>query len=567
MRDARFAISALERSMLCGMRILLLSMPDSFEHTPALTMRMPNGGLASIAGNVDAHHDVAIADLILAQGSVRPTVETLVHDRQPDLVGLSIMTFQRRTALTLVQMIRRIRPQAQFVVGGYDPSLAIDAYEADQGIDFVVRGEGDLTFRALVRALERGRPLDDIAGLSFRRNGRFHHNPDRPISSLDGEDIALPRRAARVLSGYTFLGRPIDVVETSRGCTYDCSFCSIIEMRGRNFHGYGFDRVLADIADARRRGARAIFIVDDNITLNVRRFQALCQAIVDAGLNDVHYIVQAMTSSIAEHGATLAPVMRAAGFRYVFLGIENVLEEDLTFLKAGAKNARREHGRTVGNASMQAIDYLHRHGMYVVGGIIVGNPNDRRESIDANLEFARRYVDWPYIQHPTPYPGTPMTKDFAARGLIVNDRLDEYDGTTAVVRTEHMTAEEVEFLRWRAERWMKVRHLPAVLRHYPSFVLRNAPRMLAHTFRGSSWRSMLGLEHDRDVFRRYKSLRARERNYLSAPIDGASLHDESHATKRGDVLRRVAVDGDEIGEQAHLHASDAVLHVQDAGRG
>ena len=64
-------------------------------------------------------------------------------------------------------------------------------------------------------------------------------------------------------------------------------------------------------------------------------------------------------------------------------------------------------------------------------------------------------MDWPYIQHPTPYPGTPMTQDFRARGLIVNDRVEEYDGTTAVVRSEHLAAEEIEFLRWRAERWMK----------------------------------------------------------------------------------------------------------------
>jgi anaerobic magnesium-protoporphyrin IX monomethyl ester cyclase len=553
--------------MLSRMRILLLSMPDSFEHTPSLAMRMPNGGLASIAGNVDAHHDVAIADLILAQGRVRETVETLVRRLAPDLVGLSVMTFQRRTALALVQLIRRMQPQARFVVGGYDPSLALDAYELpEHGIDFAVRGEGDLTFRSLVRALERGGPLSDIPGLSFRRDGRFRHNPPRPVNTLDDGDIALPRRAARVLSGYTFLGRPIDVVETSRGCTYDCSFCSIIEMRGRNFHRYTFDRVLADIADARSRGARMIFIVDDNITLNVRRFEALCKAIVAAGLNDIHYIVQAMTSSIADHGATLAPVMRAAGFRYVFLGIENVLEEDLTFLKAGAKNARREHGRTVGNASLKAIEYLHQHHMYVVGGIIVGNPDDRRESIEANLEFARRYVDWPYIQHPTPYPGTPMTKDFAERDLIVNDRLEEYDGTTAVVRTRHMTADDVEFLRWRAERWMKVRHMPAVLRHYPTFVLRNGRRMLAHTFRGSSWRSMLGLERDRDVFRRYKSLRASERDYLGAPMDDAPLHDETDRAQRRNVLRRIPVDGDQVSEQPLLHAADPILHVQHARR-
>jgi anaerobic magnesium-protoporphyrin IX monomethyl ester cyclase len=500
------------------MRILLFSMPDSFEHTPSLTMRMPNGGLASIAGNVDGHHGVAIADLVLAQDRVRDTVERLVHEREPDVLGLSVMTFQRPTALELIRIARRLRPGLTVVAGGYDPSLAPEAYEPPAlGVDAIVRGEGDVTFRELLRALERGAPLDGIAGLSFRRGGRFQHNPARPVGSLDDGGIALPNRGARVLDGYTFLGRPIDVVETSRGCTYDCSFCSIIEMRGRNFHAYAFDRVLADIADARRRGARAIFLVDDNITLNVRRFAALCRAITDAGLNDVHYIVQAMTSPIAEHGETLAPLMRAAGFRYVFLGIENVIDEDLAFLKAAAKNARRERGRTVGNATVQAIAHLHRNRMYVVGGIIVGNPDDTPESIDVNLAFARRHVDWPYIQHPTPYPGTPMTRDFAARGLIVSDRVEEYDGTTAVVRTAHMTAEAVEFRRWRAERWMKVRHMPAVLRHYPGFVLRHAPRMLAHTFRGSTWRSVLGLESAHQVFRRYRTIRAREREYLGEP--------------------------------------------------
>jgi radical SAM superfamily enzyme YgiQ (UPF0313 family) len=285
-------------------------------------------------------------------------------------------------------------------------------------------------------------------------------------------------------------------------------------MRGRNFHTFDFTRVLADIADARARGARAIFLVDDNITLNVARFEALCRAIVEAGLHDVHYIVQAMTSSIASHGATLAPLMRRAGFRYVFLGIENILEDDLAFLRASAKNAQREGGRRVGNATLQAIELLHREGLAVVGGIIVGNPDDTRESIEANLAFAREYVDWPYIQHPTPYPGTPMTEEFRRRNLIVNDRVEEYDGTTAVVRTAHLSADEIEFLRWRAERWMKVRHIPSVLRHYPGFVLRNGRRMFAHTFRGSSWRSAFGLESEREVFRRYKARRAEEREYL-----------------------------------------------------
>ena len=497
------------------MNILLFSMPDSFEHTAPVTMRMPNGALVSLAGNLDPHHRIAVADLIVVQREVRATVERLMREIDPDIVGLSIMTFQRGTARKIAKLVRALKPSVKIVVGGYDPSLATDVYEQPAwDVDVIVRGEGDITFRELVRALERGADLRCIAGASIRTSDGFVRTPDRHVSTLAGADVQLPNRAARVLSGYTFLGRPIDVVETSRGCTYDCSFCSIIEMRGRNFHTWSIERVIADICDAKKRGARAIFIVDDNISLNVDRFERLCAAIVEAGLDDIDYLVQAMTSSIAARGETLAPLMRKAGFRYVFLGIENILDEDLTFLRARAKNAQRESGRQVGNATAKAIDVLHRNGMFVVGGLIVGNPSDTRESIETNLAFARDYVDWPYIQHPTPYPGTPMTRDFRERCLIVSDDVDEYDGTTAVVKSEHLDAAEIEFIRWRAERWMKLRHFWPVATHSPLFVLRHAHRMLGHTFRGATWRSLVGLESERDVFARYKEIRRVEREYL-----------------------------------------------------
>jgi radical SAM superfamily enzyme YgiQ (UPF0313 family) len=502
------------------MKILLLSMPDSSEHTPTVAIRMPNGALGSLAGNVDAHHQVAIADLVLVQSSVQATVERLVRDFDPDLVGLSVMTFQRVTARRIISLIRSRKPAVRIVVGGYDPSLAPEAWTHPAvGVDFIVRGEGEIVFRELVRALEHGNPCGDIAGLWFRTGSGFQRNPARPVTALDGAAVRPPNRAARVLSGYTMLGRTADVVETSRGCTFDCSFCSIIEMRGRNFHRFPIDRVIADIGDARKRGARAIFLVDDNITIDVPRFQTLCRAIVDAGFNDVDYLVQAMTSSIAADGGELVPLMKAAGIRYVFLGIENVLAEDLVFLKASAKNRRRRgQGQGEGgNASITAVELLHRYGLFVVGGLIVGNPDDTAHAIEANLAFARKYIDWPYIQHPTPYPATPMTHDLVTRGLVANERVEEYDGTTAVVRNAHVPAADVEFMRWKAERWMKVRHMPAAFRHDPGFVLRNAHRMFAHTFRGSTWRSALGLEGPRDAFRRFCEIRRRERQYLEWP--------------------------------------------------
>ena len=448
------------------MQILLLSMPDSFEHTPTIAVRMPNGGLASLAGNVDSHHQVAIADLILAQSSVQATVVRLMQRLQPRLVGLSVMTFQRGTARRIISLIRSIKPDVLVAVGGYDPSLAPEAWtDPSVGVDFIVRGEGDLTFRELLRAIEGQGSLSNISGLWFRSPDGFQRNPARPATVLKDGDVRPPSRAARVLSGYTMMGRSIDVVETSRGCTFDCSFCSIIEMRGRNFYRFSIDRVIADIRDAHDRGARSIFLVDDNITIDVPRLEALCRAIVEHGLDDIMYVVQAMTAAIATHGASLAPLMRQAGFRYVFLG----------------------------------------------------NPDDTRSSIETNLAFARKYVDWPYIQHPTPYPGTPMTRDFRERGLIVNQRVEEYDGTSAVTRSAHLDAEEIEFMRWRAERWMKVRHIPTAFRLHPGFVLRHWRGMMTHTFRGTTWRALIGLESVRDTFRRYRQIRAQEREYLAWP--------------------------------------------------
>ena len=505
------------------MNILLLSMPDSFEHMPPVTVRMPTGALSSLAGNVDPAHQVAIADLILARDRVRQTVEELVRSTAPAIVGLSVMTFQRRTAHALIRLIRTLRPDTRIVVGGYDPSLAPQAYtDPSLQVDAIVRGEGDTTFREIVRATDAGAGYAGIAGVTRRDGDGFIDAPPRSVAALDRDAVRLPDRGARVLPGYTLLGRPVDVVETSRGCTYDCSFCSIIEMRGRNFHRFPIPRVLADIEDARARGARSIFFVDDNITLDMPRFEALCRAIVAHGLNDVDYVIQGMTSAIAQHGDTIAPLMRRAGFRYVFLGIENILDDDLAFLRAAAKNRTRTRHGSAGSATQTAIDHLHRHGMFVVGGLIVGNPDDTRESIETNLAFARAHIDWPYIQHPTPYPGTPMTRDFEARGLIVNDRVEEYDGTTAVVKTSSLEADEIEFLRWRAERWMKLAHLPAAFTHSPRFVVQNGLRMLRETFRGSSLRSGLGLEDERTVFARYCRLRRAERAAIWDDVERAN---------------------------------------------
>jgi len=194
------------------MNVLLLSMPDAFEHMPPVAVRMPNGALASLAGNLDPRHTVSIADLILVQGRVKQTVERLVRDLQPDIVGLSVMTFQRATAFSIARLIRALRPATRIVVGGYDPSLAPRAYQACDDVEFIVRGEGEQTLCELLRALEGNAPLDAIAGLAFRTCDGMVFNADRPVAKIASSPPRLPNRAARVLDGYTMLGRPVDVV-------------------------------------------------------------------------------------------------------------------------------------------------------------------------------------------------------------------------------------------------------------------------------------------------------------------------------------------------------------------
>ena len=89
----------------------------------------------------------------------------------------------------------------------------------------------------------------------------------------------------------------------------------------------------------------------------------------------------------------------------------------------------------------------------------------------------------------------------------------EHTAPVAVVRSEALAADEIEFLRWRAERWMKLRHFPTALRRRPLFCLRHGPAMIGHTLRGS-WRSILGLEGERRAFERYRAIREAEREQL-----------------------------------------------------
>ena len=271
------------------MKVLLLSSPVVQPDFDRIA-RLPNLGLASLAAHVNDLCTVHVAD-IHGLKNHRDYVRKIVNGY--DLVGLTAMSFQYQEALALAEIAKEAG--AETIFGGYHPTLAYQEIceSADARlIDYIIRGEGEATFRELVKARLEGWSLKDVLGLSFHDKDKMVHNDARHL--LDVDEIKMPDRNARLFTkGFESLGVPIDSVETSRGCTQGCKFCSINLMYGRRFRKFRLERVISDIQDAEIHGAGSIFFPDDNITLDVKRLEQLCQAIIDAGMTHLRYKTQA----------------------------------------------------------------------------------------------------------------------------------------------------------------------------------------------------------------------------------------------------------------------------------
>ena len=184
------------------MQVLLLSMPDSFEHMAPVAVRMPNGALTSLAGQRRSAPPRRRRRPDPRAGS-RPcqTVERLARSASPDVVGLSVMTFQRRTALRVSSAASSAcvpqarRSSSAGTIRAWRPSLR---GSAAPGSTSIVRGRRRASRFASCCARSRsGATLGHIPGLSWRHGPDVRHNPDRPVSSLTNGELrpAEPRRA------------------------------------------------------------------------------------------------------------------------------------------------------------------------------------------------------------------------------------------------------------------------------------------------------------------------------------------------------------------------------------
>jgi anaerobic magnesium-protoporphyrin IX monomethyl ester cyclase len=415
-------------------RVLLAAMPDTVSSLAAV-MRIPNLGICSLAGSLD-ECEVRALDLSFVRGRITPLLEEVLKEFEPDLVGISAMSFQYESARRVALVCRSVRPGAFIVLGGYHATLLSEEIAAgsDGGLfDAIARGEGEAALASLARMIgSAGSGMETVPGLSFRRGGSWVHNPPAGLRDLAG--LPLPDRDCRILDRSRFMKMPFDCVETSRGCTMGCTFCSIRKMYGRSVRYFPLDRVLEDLRVLKARGTRGVFFVDDNITLDVPRLKDLCRRIASEGLASLYYVIQASVPGIASD-PELPNLLARANFRWVFLGIESGIARNLGQMR---KSGVLAHTRA-------AVERLRASRICAIGGFIVGSPDDTPADIRATYRYARELrLDHAIVQVLTPYPKTEAREQLLAEGLVTNaDDFSRYNGFIANVRTRSMSAQEL----------------------------------------------------------------------------------------------------------------------------
>ena len=434
------------------MNILLMAMPDICIGYPTQMLTTPNLGLSSLAANLDDRHQVRIADLVLRRKNVKQAIEQALNMTKPDLVGLSAMTFQYRTATKVAAFIKKRNPAIKIALGGYHATLMYEEIAVSPDavhLDFILRGEADLSFNEAVDALEKGTDLGVVDGLSFKRKGEFIHNKKRVLEDLSR--IKIPDRTVRLWNSFSVLRVPWDMIEFSRGCLMSCNFCNIRNMYGRSFRTYDVQRVMEDISSAKKTGIKMLFFADDNITMDLKRLENLCDAIIQNGHDDLIYGVQASAIGIGS-SEKLVEKMARAGFKQVFLGIENPSKKNLEQLNKG----------DIVEKSIRAVRYLRENGFIISGGFIIGTPEDNYQEIEDTFRFAKELgTDFPAVQILVPYPKTEIRQKLLDEGMIADiDHFERYDGGYPIVRTKYLSEKDLFSARYRlTKKYLKPRAL------------------------------------------------------------------------------------------------------------
>ena len=320
--------------------------------------------------------------------------------RRADLVGISTITSTAPRAYAIADRLRSLG--ATVLLGG--PHVTFLTDEALEHADFVIRGEGERALAAFADAWEAGRGWDEVPNLSYRLDGAVRHNPMQAhaenLDALPIPDLTLSKAMSRQAEG-----KVVTPVQTSRGCPFACSFCSVTGMFGRKFRFRSTASVMSELSryDPRRH---FIFFYDDNFTANPEHTKELLRAMIAARLR---FQWSAQVRADVTRDTELVRLMKKAGCQVVFIGFESINPQSLKAMKKG---------QTVAEIA-RAVKILRRARIRIHGMFVFGFDEDDWRTVRRTVHFAKKArLTSSQFMILTPLPGSDFYSQVCAQQRI-----------------------------------------------------------------------------------------------------------------------------------------------------
>ena len=300
-------------------------------------------------------------------------IRQLLTDYRPDLVGISSMTPQIASALRVADLCKEYDPDCYVVMGGAHPTVSPEQSIAYPAIDFIVRGEGEIAFSELIKAIDAGaRDFSHIKGVSYKQNGQVIHNPPSEfIEELD--TVPFPARED-LMNIQNYTSEDMGMLLTSRGCPYRCTYC-YHPWKGK-VHFRSIDNVIEEIKQVKRDyGTRQFAIKDDTFTVNRRHVTEFCERLIEENL-DINWDCTTRVDRVDEK---LLKLMLRAGCNVIKVGIETGRERILEAIRKGITLEQ----------SREAATLFNQHGVFWSGYFMMGLPQETEKDILKTYEFMK----------------------------------------------------------------------------------------------------------------------------------------------------------------------------------
>ncbi len=418
------------------MKVMLINPPTTSEIKSVLGVNgVPLGlaYLASVARNEG--HDVKFLDAS-AENMDSESIKREIRSFYPDLVGITATTPAFYDACDVARISKDVSRDIFTVIGGphvtFVPNYTLKRCPY---LDIVVRGEGEITFKEILDALRRPNgmdPLHDIRGVTYRRSdGKIVQNPPRPlVKNID--DLPIPSFDLIKWDYYRYGRVRYGVIMTSRGCPFNCVFCSSSLQFGKRWRGHSVERVIREIKILYDDfNIREIEFLDDTFTLNRKRAQQISDEMVKEGI-DVSWSASSRVNTIDRE---TAEKMKRAGAHTIYFGIESGTQKILDFIGKGI---------TIEQA-IRAIEMAVKVGLNTLGSFILGFPIEKKEDIERTVRFAKKLnVTYAQFTIATPYPGTRLWYYALKNKLLKTLNWRLYTTTRSVMKSFYLTTEQIE---------------------------------------------------------------------------------------------------------------------------